>query len=90
MAEELEKRFYIDDIFCQMQVHSHLKGLQSVLGDEKFRSRLPELEGLAEKMTERIKEQETLVREALGRYGLPVLTGTELIEGTEAENIDEE
>ena len=90
MAEELEKRFYIDDIYCQMQVRSHLKGLQSVLGDEKFRSRFPEFEGLAEKMMERIEEQETLVREALGRYGLPVLTGAELIEGTEAENIDRE
>jgi len=78
----------IDDICCQMQVLSHLKGLQSVLGMESFRSRFPELEGLAEKMTGRIKEQETLVREALGRYGLPVLTGTELIEGTKAENID--
>ncbi len=72
----------IDDICCQMQVLSHLKGLQSVLGMESFRSCFPELEGLDEKMTERIKEQEIDIRESMKICGLPILTGSELIEGT--------
>lgn len=86
MTEKLENRCDIDDIFCQMQVLSLLKGLQSLLGDEKFRSLLPELEGLDEKMTERIKELENNLRESMKIFGLPILTGSELIEGTEAEN----
>lgn len=86
MTEELEKRCDIDSIFCQMQALSYLKGLQSLLGDERFRSRLPELDGLGEKMTKRIKEQENNLRESMKIYGLPILIGSELIEGTEAEN----
>jgi len=71
MTEEKKPKCDIDDILCQMEALSHLKGLQSVLGDEKFRSRFPELEGLDDRITERIKEQDTNLREALESCGLP-------------------
>lgn len=68
----------IDDIVCQMQALSHLKGLQNVLGDERFRARFPELEGLDERVAERIKEQDSILREALNGCGLNSISEPEL------------
>ena len=83
MTEESGKHICdIDDILCQMQALTHLKGLQSALGEEKFRESFPELEGLGEKLTSKIKNQETSLREALERCKLPDI---EEISGEESE-----
>ena len=71
MTEEPERpKCDIDDLLCQMQVLGHLKGMQSLLGEEKFRTGFPEFEGLSERVTERISTQETTLKEALERCGL--------------------
>jgi len=75
----------VDDIHCRMQALSHLKGLQDALGDERFKSSYPELEDLGEKLTERIKDHEANIQELMTEYGLPMLKGIELIEGTKEE-----
>ena len=64
------KKCDIDDLLCQMQVLSHLKGMQSLLGEEKFRTSFPELEGLDTTLTEKITSQETSLKEALEQCGL--------------------
>ena len=74
--ENIKKECDIDDILCQMQALTHLKGLQSALGEEKFRESFPELEGLGEKLTDKIKNQETSLREALERCKLPDMEET--------------
>ena len=56
----------VDDILCRMMVLSHLKGLKSVLGDEKYRAEFPELQSLDEK----IVSHEANLRETLGNCGL--------------------
>lgn len=72
MTEEEKPKCDIDDILCQVQVLGHLKGLESVLGDERFRTRFPEFEGLSQKVTDSISSQDTELKEALKRCGLPV------------------
>lgn len=72
MTEEEKTKCDIDDILCQVQVLGHLKGLESVLGDEKFRARFPEFEGLSQKVTDSISTQDESLKEALERCGLPV------------------
>ena len=69
MTEEKPK-CDVDDLLCQMQILSHLRGMKSVLGDEKFKTGFPEFEGLSERVTERISTQETSLKEALERCGL--------------------
>ncbi|KKN48235.1 hypothetical protein LCGC14_0654970 [marine sediment metagenome] len=83
MGEETECN--VDDVMCQMMALSHLKGLKSVLGEEKYRAEFPELQSLDGKIASR----EASLRETLGRCGLPVLTGTELVEGTPEEREEE-
>jgi len=80
MTEGEKVRCDVDDLMCQMAALSHLKGLKGVLGEERFKSSLPELEGLDEKLTERISNQESNLREAFEKCGLPTLE-----EPTEAE-----
>lgn len=75
MVEEPEKRCNPDDIICEMEILSNLKGLRSTLGDEGFKSRFPELEGLDQKLTARISEQDASLKEALQRCGLLTLEG---------------
>lgn len=82
MAEEPERKCDVDDILCQMAVLGHLRGLQSVLGEERYRVDFPELQGLDEK----VRSQESTLRETLGRCGLPSLEGTEEIK--EEENVE--
>ena len=53
----------VEDIMCQMTALSHLKGLKSVLGDEKYREEFPELQSLDEKIANR----EASLRETLGK-----------------------
>jgi len=53
----------VEDILCQMTVLGHLKGLQSVLGEERYRADFPELQGLSEKISSR----EVSLRETLGK-----------------------
>lgn len=75
MPEDSEKVCDVDDILCQMTALAHLKGLKSALGEEKYRTDFPELQGLDEKISIR----EFTLREALGRCGLPSLEETEEI-----------
>ena len=79
MGEEIERQCDIDDLLCQIQVLSHLKGLESVLGVERYRTDFPELQGLNEK----IKRQEVTLRETLGRCGVPPLEAPEEIKEEE-------
>ena len=60
-----------DDLMCQLQVMNHLEGMRKALGNEKFASRFPELEGIGPMLDERMKEQETIIREAYERCGIP-------------------
>ena len=61
----------IDDLLCQMGVLSHLKGMQSLLGNEKFKTSFTEFEGLDTVLTSKIQSQETTLKEALEKCGLP-------------------
>ena len=67
-----EKKCDIDDLMCQLQVMNYLGGMKNLLGSEKFKIRYPEFEGLEGTMIERMKEQETTIREAFERCGLPI------------------
>lgn len=69
MTEEKPK-CDIDDLLCQMGILSHLREMQSLLGEEKFKTSFPEFEGLNEKVASRISNQETTLKEALERCGL--------------------
>ena len=71
MAEENATRCNVGDILCQMQVLTNLKGLKSALGDESFKSRVPELEGLDQTIMERIEETDATLSEALRQCGFP-------------------
>lgn len=71
MAEPTEKKCDIDDLLCQVQVLGHLRGMKGVLGEEGFASKFPEFQGLSEKLTERVAEQEITVRDAMERCDLP-------------------
>lgn len=66
MTDEPERKCDPEDIICQMTVLSHLKGLKSALGEDRFKTDFPELQGLDERITSR--ESELL--EALGKCGL--------------------
>ena len=85
MVEEIEKKCDPDDIVCQMRILSNLEGLQRALGDEAFKSRFPELDGLDEKLATRISEQDISLKKAMGRCGLlPVeKDGEEITPGEE-------
>ena len=72
MAEEPEKKCDIDDLMCQLQVMNYLGGMKNLLGNEKFKTRYPEFEGLEETVSGRIKEQETTIKEAFEKCGMPV------------------
>lgn len=85
MGEETEKQCDPEDMMCQMIALSHLKGLKSVLGEERYRVEFPELQSLDEKITSR----EASLRETLSRCVHPVLTETELEEGTAEERREE-
>jgi len=69
MTEEKPK-CDIGDLLCQMQILSHLRGIKSVLGDEKFKASFTELEGLDTILVEKISSQETTLEEALEKCGL--------------------
>ena len=60
----------IDDIICQIQVLSHLKGIQNLVGDEKFSTGFPEFEGLDMVLTEKIRTGEASLNETLKGCGL--------------------
>jgi len=70
MAEE--KRCDIDDLMCQLQVMNLLGGMKNLLGSERFKTSYPEFEGLEETVTERLKEQETTIKEAFEKCGMSV------------------
>lgn len=71
MVEEPEKKCDIDDLMCQLQVMNLLGGMKNLLGSERFKTRYPEFEGLEETVSERMREQETTIREAFEKCGLP-------------------
>lgn len=72
MTEEPEKKCDIDDILCQLQVMNYLEGMKNLLGSEKFKTRYPEFEGLEGTVAERMREQETTIKEAFEKCGIPV------------------
>ena len=60
----------MDDVLCQMQVLAHLKGIQSTLGDERFKSTMPEMATIADSLPGRIASQEKTLRENMQNCGL--------------------
>ncbi|MBA7690607.1 hypothetical protein ES703_99137 [subsurface metagenome] len=77
MTEEQKPKCDIDDIMCQMEVLGHLRGMKNVLGDERFKSSFPELEGLSDTIADKIGSQEITLKEALEKCGLPEISGEE-------------
>lgn len=71
MAEE-KPGCDIDDLLCQIRVQSHLQGIHSLLGDEKFQQQFPEFRGLEDTISERIRSQEVNIRESFERCGMQV------------------
>ncbi len=55
----------VEDILCKMTALSHLKGLKSVLGEERYRLEFPELQSLDDKISSR----EASLKDTLGRCG---------------------
>jgi len=53
------------------------QGNEKRLGDERFKSSFPELEGLSDTIADKIGGQESTLKEALEKCGLPGLTETE-------------
>ncbi len=72
MTEEQKPKCDIDDLMCQLQVMNLLGGMKNLLGSEKFKVRYPEFEGLEGTVSERMKEQETTIKEAFEKCGIPV------------------
>jgi len=68
MAEGETTPCDVDDIICQVNALSHLKGLKTVLGNDRYRSEFPELQGLEEKIASR----EVSLKESLGRCGIKI------------------
>jgi hypothetical protein len=62
----------VDDLMCQMRVLGHLEGIQNLLGSDNFKNSFPELEGLGDKVSERIKSSEENIRVSFQRCGLPI------------------
>lgn len=60
-----------EDILCHIRVIGLLKGLQEVLGEESYRQKFPEFEGIDTKLTKRIKEEDTGLEEAILKCELP-------------------
>lgn len=69
MSEEKPK-CDLDDLVCQMQVLGHLKGIKTVLGEEKYKAGFSEFEGLDTVLTVKISAQETTLKKALEKCGL--------------------
>jgi len=71
LSEQDEKpKCDIDDILCQLQVMSHLQGMERLLGSEKYQERFPEFKGLGATVTERIQQQEVTIKEVFEKCGL--------------------
>lgn len=87
MSEEKPK-CDLDDLVCQMQVLGHLKGIKTVLGEEKFKTGFSEFEGLDAVLTEKITAGETTLKEALEKCGLSEVE--EIIVKPESVIIEEE
>lgn len=84
MVEEEKPKCDIDDLLCQLKVMNLLEGMKNLLGTEKFKARYPEFESLEGTVSERMREQETTIKEAFERCGIPVP------EEPETETIEEE
>lgn len=70
MSEVPEEKCNMDDLVCQMQVLAHLRGIENVMGDERFRSQMPELSGLSQKLTDTIQTQEATIEETMRSCGM--------------------
>ena len=71
MTEEPQKpRCNVDDIVCQLGVLSHLRGMQTSLGSEDFKSKFPQFEGWEQKLVNTIQAQEAELGDALKDCGL--------------------
>ncbi len=69
-SERKESKCSVGDILCQMQVLSHLRGMQSAFGDEEFKSKFPEFDGWDKKIVDTIARQEVDLNETLKSCGL--------------------
>lgn len=84
-GEKRKSECDVDDLMCQLQVQNLLGGMKNLLGTEKFKSSYPEFAGLDETVAERMREQETTIREAYERCGMSVPEEEEQI--TTEENV---
>ena len=61
----------VDDLLCQMGVINNLRGIEGLVGDERFKQEFPEFSGLRETVTEKIRTREISLREAYRNCGEP-------------------
>lgn len=85
-----DKECDVDDILCQLEMLTHLKGIEKLQGSESFRERFPEFEGLGIRLSEEIVSQKSILRLAVTKCGqlddLPV----EQLEQELSEEIEQE
>jgi len=65
MSEECK----VDDILCQIEVLQSMRKLKVSLGNEAFLYEFPELQGLDEKLAEKIRTTTGDLKEAIARCG---------------------
>lgn len=70
MSENPESQCNMDDLVCQMQVLAHLRGIEDVLGSDRFHGEMPEFSGFSEKLAETILTQERTIEETMRSCGL--------------------
>lgn len=75
----------IDDILCQIEALRSMRSLRSAMGNETFVREFPELEGLDEKLIDKIQTTEGDIREALAKCGNIDLEIPEIAEFEESE-----
>lgn len=72
MAEDSQPRCDVDDLLCQMRLMSHLEGLQSIMGTDKFKEQYPDFAELQNTVTGRLEKQKENIRTSMEKCGLPI------------------
>ncbi len=70
MGEEEKPKCDIDDLLCQMQTLGYLKGMENLIGTEKFQERYPEFKGLGDVVKEKMGEQRGTIKEMMEKCGI--------------------
>jgi hypothetical protein len=60
-----------DNLLCQLRILDHLEGLEQQLGNEAFQEQFPEAAPLAERIREKLTDQEMVVEEGLAACSQP-------------------